>query len=141
MTKVVNINGFANVTQDTFKPVWSSGLTMANSVVFLILFSVLMIALVWFLIRVTRKVTLKRNQKILCTMTGIFVIIQIVLLLSRLVSDSLQIVARLRTEQNNLMIEWELFVAVQVFAGLITYFMLCNFVILIGILFFVQRML
>ena len=140
VTQVINQNGYVNVTSDYFKPLWSSGLTMANSGVFLCLYTIYMIGLVAFLIRVTRKVQLKRNHKILFSMTTIFVLVQIILLIMRIVSDALQIESRILTERKEL-VGWDLFLAVQIFAGIITFFMLINFVILMVIMFFVQRML
>ncbi|EFC50093.1 predicted protein [Naegleria gruberi] len=136
---IINDNGYTNVTLDQFRPIWSSSLVLSNTILFLFLFTIYMFILIGFIYKVTRKLKLKRNQKILFIMTGIYVTVQIMSLLIRVVNESLQLTVRTRAENGGL-IEWELFVTMQVFAGLNTFSMLSNFLTLFSIVIFVQNM-
>ena len=138
--EVIESGGFANVTTSVFLPVWSCALSLSNCIFFLIIFIVYLIALGIFLFRISRKVKLVRNHKVLFVLTIIFVIIQILNLICRLVHDSLQIHARLLSESGQL-VEWSLFLAIQVTAGITTFAMYINFISLFEIIFFVQRLL
>ena len=88
---IVNGEGYTNVTLDQMKPIWASGLVLSNTIIFLILFTVYIFVLIGFIIRVTRKLKLKRNQTILFIMTGIYVTVQIFSLLVRVVKRNLTI--------------------------------------------------
>ncbi|EFC35660.1 predicted protein [Naegleria gruberi] len=137
---IVNGEGYTNVTLDQMKPIWASGLVLSNTIIFLILFSVYIFVLIGFIIRVTRKLKLKRNQTILFIMTGIYVTVQIFSLLVRVVNETLQLVIREKIEAGQL-IEWKLFIAMQVFLGLNSFTMTSNFLTLFSIIVFVQNML
>ncbi|EFC45936.1 predicted protein [Naegleria gruberi] len=67
------------------------------------------------------------------------VFLPILNLICRLVHDSLQIHARLLSESGQL-VEWSLFLAIQVTAGITTFAMYINFISLFEIIFFVQRL-
>ena len=138
--QVVNVNGYANVTADSYLPVWSNAVSLCNSIFFLIVYSMYLIGLVIFLFRMNRKVKIVMNHKILISLTLLFVSIQCINLVCRIVLDSITMRGRIIAESGQL-VEWGLFVSIQVMAGITTFAMYINLISLFEILFFIQSML
>ena len=139
-SKPIEINEYANVTTGAFLPVWSNAISLANCLFFLIVFLVYLIGLGLFLFRISTKIKLVRNHKILFGLTILFVLIQCLNLMCRLVLDSMQMHGRILSESGQL-VEWNFFVAIQVMGGVSTFFMYINFISLFEIIFFIQSML
>ena len=136
----INSNGYANVTLDSYLPVWSNAISISNSVFFLAVYSVYLVCSVAFLIRASRKIKINANHKKLFALTILFVIIQCINLLVRICYDSVHIRARIIAETGSL-VEWSFFVVLQTLGGFTTAAMYINYISLFEILFFVQRML
>ncbi|KAG2373382.1 hypothetical protein C9374_012248 [Naegleria lovaniensis] len=134
----LNVNGYANITLKDVQPLWVSYSTLANSSFFLVCYMIYFFIVGIFLKRVSMKKKLKRNHKILLTLTVIFVGIQAWTQLLRIVNDSLGIIGRNVLEQGQL-VEWPLFVAMNAVGGITTIFTFSNLISLFVILFVVQN--
>jgi len=138
---VVTPEGKANVTVDFFHPSWSSAISLANSGFYIIVYMIYYAVMVSFLIRIAGSNTkMKRNPKILFVLGAVFVAIQILGLVVRMVYDAMDLHSRLAAERGELT-DWSYVVVMLVVSGISTFLVLFNMLFLYVILYFCQGIL
>nr|CAG4715650.1 unnamed protein product [Naegleria fowleri] len=134
----ITTTSYANLTLKDVQPLWVSYSTLTNSSFFFICYLIYFLVVALFLQRVSSKNQLKRNHKILLTLTVIFVGIQTFIQLLRIANDSLQVRGRQLLESQQL-VGLQFFVAMNVMGGVTTFFTFSNFISFFIILFVVQN--
>ncbi|KAG2374429.1 hypothetical protein C9374_010713 [Naegleria lovaniensis] len=109
----LNVDGYANVSVSYYFPTWLGYATISNSSFFFIAY-------------------------VLLTWTIVFVAIQSLTQLLRIVNDVLTIYAR-ETAETERLVEWSFFTALNTISGVTTFFTFINIMSLFVILFFVQQ--
>jgi len=140
-SSILTPDGYANVTMEIYRPMWSSTISMANSAFFLLCYTMYFICLTVFLTRLKMKgIVIKRNPKILFALGATFVGIQTLNLLARVIFDGMNMKGRTIAESGG-MVTYTYFVVMIVIGSLSTFFLLGNILFLFVILYFCQSIL
>lgn len=132
------VDGYANVSYTHYLPVWVNSLSMANSICFGIYY--MCMGIFFYKIK-SRKIELKRIHKLLFVLAILFVAIQSVTLIVRVVFDAMHLYARIYTESTGNLLRMEFLIALNVMGALTIFFMFSDFIFLFIVLFFFQKIL
>ncbi|KAG2388031.1 hypothetical protein C9374_000881 [Naegleria lovaniensis] len=134
------VDGYANVSYTHYLPVWVNSLSMANSIFYLICFGLYYLSMAFFLYKIkSRKIELKRNHKLLFVLAIVFVAIQSMTLIIRVVYDGLHLYARIYTESTGNLLRMEFLIALNLMGALTIFFMFSDFIFLFIVLFYFQK--
>ena len=143
-----------NVTTDFFPPVWTSSTSIGNSVLYLSLYSIYLIAFIILFSRIngrikilnesakskSRNKVIKRNHIIIFAFVLILILVEMINLILRIVGDGLSLNARMKLD-NNMQVLTSEYLAIWIVNGFSTLFMYSNFIMLFLIMFVVQMIL